>query len=42
MKYTLEWICFTKHILLMCAGYLRGMNIYKVTDSLVLIEMLRA
>lgn len=41
MKYTLEWVYFTKYILFTYTGYLRGMSIYRVTDSLVITEMLR-
>lgn len=41
MQYTLQWAYFTKYILFTCAGYLKGTNIYRVTDSLVITEMLR-
>lgn len=41
MRYTLEWVYFKKYMLFTCAGYLRGMNIYRVTDSLVIAEMSR-
>lgn len=39
MKYMLKWVSFPKYIILTCAGYLRGMNVYTTTGSVVTAEM---